>query len=244
MTTIDTLESKLSSLLSKLATLEINKNFFNSKFPDGIDIGGGGLQGPQGPQGPQGNTGPQGPAGVDFPSENSLGPVLGGGYKAWNYSPVFCTTGTAPTANGLIFVVKLYASSPLLITNLHLYVTTAGATLTAGQNFAAIYDSNKNLLGTTADQSAVWNSTGLKTMAISGGPVTVPAGIFYIAFFANATTRPAFLRTTSTLTVILNGILSTANAAFASANTGRTTSMPATLGAFTAVGAGYWTGVS
>ena len=37
MTTIDTLESKLSSLLSKLATLEINKNFFNSKFPDGID---------------------------------------------------------------------------------------------------------------------------------------------------------------------------------------------------------------
>ncbi len=39
MATIDTLESKLSSLLPKLATLEINKNFFNSKFPDGIDIG-------------------------------------------------------------------------------------------------------------------------------------------------------------------------------------------------------------
>ena len=157
---------------------------------------------------------------------------------------MFCTTGTAPTANGLIFVVKLYASSPLLITNLHLYVTTASATLTSGQNFAAIYNSSKNLLGTTADQSTAWVSTGLKTMAISGGPVTVPAGVFYIAFFTNATTRPAFLRTTSTVAVILNGILSATNAAFASANSGRTTSMPATLGAFTAVSAGYWTGVS
>ena len=131
MSSIDLLESKLSTLLSKLATLEVNKLFFNSKFPDGIDVGGGTV-GPIGPQGPQGNR----------------------------------------------------------------------------------------------------------------GPLTVPAGIFYIAFFANATTRPAFLRTTSTVAVILNGILSTANAAFASANTGRTTSMPATLGAFTAVSAGYWTGVS
>jgi len=51
MTTIDTLESKLSSLLSKLATLEINKNFFNSKFPDGIDIGAADLTGTGSPEG-------------------------------------------------------------------------------------------------------------------------------------------------------------------------------------------------
>ena len=41
MSSIDLLESKLSTLLSKLATLEVNKLSFNSKFPDGIDVGGG-----------------------------------------------------------------------------------------------------------------------------------------------------------------------------------------------------------
>lgn len=41
MSSIDLLESKLSTLLSKLATLEVNKLSFNSKFPDGIDVGDG-----------------------------------------------------------------------------------------------------------------------------------------------------------------------------------------------------------
>jgi len=66
MSSIDLLESKLSTLLSKLATLEVNKLSFNSKFPDGIDVGGGtaGPQGPIGPQGPQGDIGPMGPQGL------------------------------------------------------------------------------------------------------------------------------------------------------------------------------------
>lgn len=81
MSSIDLLESKLSTLLSKLATLEVNKLSFNSKFPDGIDVGGGtagpqGNIGPQGPQGPQGDIGPQGlnPGGTVtvLPSTESL----------------------------------------------------------------------------------------------------------------------------------------------------------------------------
>jgi len=112
-------------------------------------------------------------------------------------------------------------------------VQTAGSGLTAGQCFAALYDSGKNLLQTTADQSGTWNSGGIKNMTISSQAVS--AGKLYVGWFYNGTTPPRFLANTSGTNVV-NGQLSAANSRFATADTGRTTTMPGSLGAFTASG--------
>ena len=128
------------------------------------------------------------------------------------------------------------------ITNLHVFVSSAGSTLTANQNFGALYDSSKNLLAQTADQSTAWTSTGMKTMALSSAQA-VAAGTIYVALWANATTRPTF-RSSAVGSSSINGLLSAANAIWATADTGITTTAPSTLGAFSADTNARWVGVS
>jgi len=120
-------------------------------------------------------------------------------------------------------------------------VTTAGSTLTASQCLAGLYQSG-TLLGTTADQSTPWSSTGYKTMAISGGAVAVVAGDVYVAFFANGTTLPTLLRGFNNTAV--NGSLASPNLRFATADSGRTTSFPASMGSQSATALTYWAAVS
>ena len=166
------------------------------------------------------------------------------GYLGWNYDVQYIQAGTALSANGTVYVAKCWTPVALSVTNLHVQVITAGATLTASQNLAALYDGSKNLVGTTGDQSTAWTSVGTKTMALTGGPFAISANTFYyVAYFANGTTRPSFGRLGSNLGG-MNGLLSAANSRFASSSTGRTTSMPATLGAFTATNLAYWVAVS
>lgn len=138
--------------------------------------------------------------------------------------------------------MKCYTPVALSVASIVMAVTTAGATLTSGQNFAAIYNSSKALLGQTGDQSTAWTSTGVKSMSISGGPVIVPAGFYYVVVWSNGTTKPTFARG-SNLNVT-NGTLSNANSRFATADTGRTTTAPATLGTFGGFTTAYWCGVA
>lgn len=166
------------------------------------------------------------------------------GFIGWNYDVQYIQAGTALGTNGTVYVSKCWTPNALSITNVHVQVITAGATLTASQNLAALYDGSKNLVGTTGDQSTAWTSVGTKTMALTGGPYAISANSFYyVAYFANGTTRPSFGRLGSNLGG-MNGLLSSANSRFASSSTGRTTSMPATLGAFTATNLAYWVAVS
>lgn len=131
------------------------------------------------------------------------------------------------------------------ITNLHLIVTTAGSGLTAGQCFAALYTAAGALIGVTADQSTAWASSGVKSMAIAGGPVSVAAGDYYVGFWYNGTTAPTVLRaglgSTSGMATIgqASGTFNAANA-----NTGLTTTAPASLGTQTASLLRWWVAVS
>ena len=163
-------------------------------------------------------------------------------YKAMNYDPMLCTTQTALTTDGTVYVQKLWVPVGTL-TNIVVVVGTAGATLTAGQNFAGLYDDSKNSVRFTADQSTPWVSTGLKTMALTSTYSNTVARYMYVVLWANGTTRPAFSRSPGN-NAALNGALSAANARWASADTGRTTTGPATLGAFTATTNPYWVAIS
>lgn len=216
---LESIESKLTVLSGKIALLENNKIIFSSKYPNGIDA-------------------------IAFPTEDSLGPSKGGGYLSWNFNPLGTAAGTIVPTGGTIYVMELYTTAPISVSTIHMYVSTVGSGLVAGQNLVAIYGKDKALLGTTLDQSVAWTSAYLKSMSIVGGPITVPVGTFYIAFFCNGTTKPSFLRAAATNVHTANGRLTGDSSNFASADTGRTTSMPSILGTFTAVHLTYWTAVS
>lgn len=165
------------------------------------------------------------------------------GFIAWTYDPQpTAGTGSSPfTAGGTLEVQRLRVPKTSLITNLHVYVQTAGATLTAGQCLAGLYDANGNLLSATGDQSTAWQSTGLKTMALTT-PQTIAAGWYDVAVFYRGTTGPAFVRGTSY--AFSNGLLTGSNLRSARAATGNTTTMPAALGAKTASTQNYWAALS
>lgn len=164
------------------------------------------------------------------------------GLITWNMDPLICQgTSTPLGANGTCYVQRVRIDKRVTVTNIVAWVLTAGATLTTGQNFAALYDGNKNLVASTADQTTAWASTGAKVMALSGGPYTLDPGYYYIVFMSNGTTRPAFIRATANAQ---NVNVSGNSLRFSSANTGITTAMPATLGTLTATANPYWAALS
>lgn len=118
--------------------------------------------------------------------------------------------------------------TPVTITvaNVTFWVGTAGATLTANQNLISIYDNaaSANKLGTSADQSGNWTSTGLKTVAVSA---SVTTNAVYVAILSNGTT-PVSPRGMSTGPGSSNFNLSAAASTFADNASGQT-SMPANL---------------
>jgi hypothetical protein len=139
-------------------------------------------------------------------------------------------------------VVKVKLASSSTASNILMIVSTAGVTLTSGQCFAGLYSGAGVLLSATADQSVAWQSTGVKTMALSATQAVV-AGTYYVAFYANGTTLPAFrIGTGSSLPGSVN--LSTANARFALVNASLTTSLPGSLAAFTGTTFSWWVGLS
>lgn len=165
-------------------------------------------------------------------------------WLSWTFDPSQAANPVASGdyANGEVHMVKLWLRQTATVSNLHMFATAPGATLTAGQNFAALYDSTGTRVGVTADQSASWVTSGFKTMALTAS-ANLAAGPIYIAILANGTTRPAWAREASTGP--LNGALTAANYRASIGATAQTT-MPAsiTMASRTATTLSWWGAVS
>ena len=109
------------------------------------------------------------------------------GYLNWSQDPASSTAGANP-GTGSVRMVKL-PTLPLTytITNVIAFVSTAGAGLVAGQNFAGVYDSAGTRVGVTADQTAAWATTGLKSMALTAPYVVAANATVYLAMLYNGT---------------------------------------------------------
>lgn len=162
------------------------------------------------------------------------------GLIAWAFDPSNASLTAQPTA-GLLQMVKVRILVASTITNVWLYVGTAGATLTAGRNFAALYNSSLGLLSATADQATPWASTGTKSAALTT-PQSVAAGDYFVGFYWNGTTAPGFGRGAATTAV--NANLASTASRYATSTSGLTTAMPGTAGALTANTNAYWVAVS
>lgn len=178
-----------------------------------------------------------------YPNENqelTEGP-LASGLIAWSRQPA-AFTGTAPAA-GTLNVVKVNYRGvlPFTINNIILGVVTAGATMTAGQNFAGVYDCAGVKVAQTADMSTTWNSVGYKVMPVQT-PVLYHQPWIWVAWYSRAATVPQFAR---------DGVLANANfgltgtaCLLGTANTGLTTALPTPLGAITLADTQFFAAIS
>ncbi|QKW31419.1 collagen-like protein (plasmid) [Streptomyces seoulensis] len=113
------------------------------------------------------------------------------GYISWAFDPAASSTTGTTLTGGYVYLVQLVLRQAATINRLHVVVGTAGSGLTSGQCLAGLYDTTGARVGVTGDQSAVWNSTGHKTMALTAA-YSAAAGRYYVALLFAGTTSPTF----------------------------------------------------
>ena len=79
-----------------------------------------------------------------------------------------------------------------VINNLSILITTQATTMSIGK--LGLYDLSGNLLASTASQTTAWESTGVKTAALTAAYTIPSTGAYYGAVFAKASTLPTMLR--------------------------------------------------
>jgi Pectate lyase superfamily protein len=160
--------------------------------------------------------------------------------------PIAAALNTStPATAGRVEFAKVRLPVTASVTNVMLGMTAVGVTLTSGQCFAGLYTGAGSLLAQTADQAANWvGAVGVKTMALAGGAQTLAAGDYYVAWFYNGTTSPTWLRSSGQGSGFVNAGTSAPNFMFGSADTGRTTTLPGTMGTQTGQGVAWWVGLS
>jgi hypothetical protein len=160
----------------------------------------------------------------------------------WTQDPATCAAGQLIPTAGQVQFARIHLPEAKTITNILLFVSAAGVTLTSGQCFAALYNSSKALIAATADQATNWQSTGTKTMALSGGAQALAAGDYLVAFYANGSTLPTMLRGVSQS--VVNAGLSASTSRYGTADSGLTTAMPSTLGTLSGASNAWWAALS
>lgn len=162
------------------------------------------------------------------------------GYLAWTQPINVMGGSTAMPTAGLLMLRRIRRVPAGPVTNIVTYVSGAGATLTSGQCFCALFTSAGVLVGQTADQSVAWVTTGLKTMALAGGPFSVAAGDYYVGCWFNGTTGPSLPRSGTINANLTNAGLVAPDFDSASANASVTTTAPNPFTTQTSVVYEWW----
>lgn len=146
---------------------------------------------------------------------------------AWTMDPSEAANNQVLTS-GTLYMMGLWVREATSFTNIIFGASAAGATLTAGQNLIGLYDSAGNRVAQSADQSANWTSTGIKTTPMTGAPIALSAGMYYVAILSNGTTPVGVFRESNQSSAnIINVGLTVATAR--SAELAGQTSLPATV---------------
>lgn len=161
------------------------------------------------------------------------------GLISWAYDIVAAANNTALTA-GVVYLVRVTVPAATTITNVVMFVNTAGVTLS--NCYVALFDTSGTRLGVSADRSTAWQSSGTKVNPLTS-PVSVTAGSYYAAMLANGTTPPTVQRGVSASSVNLS--LAAPNLRFAQSGTGQT-AIPAsiTMGSTTGNSNSWWMALS
>lgn len=167
------------------------------------------------------------------------------GLIAWSFDIIAAENSSPLGAQGLLYLTRVHVPIACAVTNVLIHVSTLGATLTSGENFAGLWSATGTQIGITADQSTNWSTTtGIQVMALAGGAKTITAGDYFVGFYANGTTLPTLTRGQSAGGSPGAVNLGSSTLRFATANTGLLTTPPTTLGALTGTNFSFWAAVS
>jgi hypothetical protein len=152
------------------------------------------------------------------------------GIVAWDYPSILAMGGTAAALSGTVYLMRvpLYGAS-VTVTNILIAIQTQGSGLTSSENFLGLYDNTGTKIGGTADQTASWGSTGLKTAGLVSGPFTGTWPFVYVVFVSNGTTPPALARIGGGSSVSILSALSSSGSNMPFATNGTGTALPGSL---------------
>jgi parallel beta-helix repeat protein len=166
------------------------------------------------------------------------------GLVTWTMDVMTATANSILPAQGTLYLVRVHVPVATTARNILAAITSAGSGLRPGQCFAGVWNAAGGArAGVTADQSASWTTTGVKTMALTSA-ASLTAGDYYIGLYANGTRLPNFARGNNQIGGAFANAGMTSNFRVATANTGLTTTPPATLGALTASNTAWWLALS
>lgn len=158
------------------------------------------------------------------------------GYAAVAFDPILQVTSSSRLITaGVLNLIGLQLRTTNTVGHVDLDVGGAGGTLTSNECFIGLYSSAGTLLGSSADQSGVWNSAGFKNATAltvqAGQSLTLPPGLYWVALLGNGTTMPSFTcapGNQNSSAFILNGQTTNATARYAT-NGSTLTALPTSL---------------
>jgi len=161
------------------------------------------------------------------------------GSKGETMDRVYCPeVNTTLCTTGQIYLQAIWLSAGTVVTNISFSSATTAASVPTHYCFA-LYDSSRNLCGSTADQtSTAWAANTVKTLALTAAYTVPTTGLYYLAFMVVATTVP----TVKGGTARIDGTLSF-QAPIISGVSGTTYSTGTAPGSVTAIGAKVTTSI-
>jgi hypothetical protein len=161
------------------------------------------------------------------------------GFKSWAYD-IANITNTYAVPSGRLVVARLRCRRPTTINSASFVITNTPAGL--ANCYMAVYQ-NDVLLAQSTDQSASWSTTGLKT-ATFASPVSLEAGTVDVVLWAGTQSNAIQIGRGSGFSGSIQG-LPAGQERFGLADSGITTTAPATLGTRTVTtGVTPWVAVS
>ena len=117
---------------------------------------------------------------------------------AWTSDPAIIPTSQSVIVSGSLYLNAVFVDTPSVTAKAFLWVGTAGTgTVTAGQNFVALYDSSGNLLASVGVDSIITVAAGL-FQATWTTPKLLQPGMYWVALVTNFTgTGPQIIRNSS-----------------------------------------------
>lgn len=153
-----------------------------------------------------------------------------------------CTeVNTTMAASGTLNMQLIYLKAGQLVTSISLCSATTAANTPTHYLFG-LFDSSRNLLATSTDQtSTAWAANTYKTLAMTTPYRVTTSGLYYIGYFMTATTVPTLKGHLAKGATQLNG---TAPITGGSSSTGLTTALPNPAAAITVQTTSFYAAVS
>lgn len=165
------------------------------------------------------------------------------GLLAWSFDNSQAVSTLIVGTAGRLHTVRLPINRPVLVTAIQMSLSTVGATLTAGQNFAMIFDESGNRVGITADMSTLWSASPANLDMTLTAPVQINGPFCHVGFYANGSTLPTFRVSTNATSFVGSANLGSGTYRYGMSTSSLTSTPPSVVGTISSPSFPWWVGL-